>query len=204
MLRDRASIVGRLEARVAGAACGDRAATHDWDFDPGMEGHRRRRTRWPAMGYFIEHAGLRSRSSRYEVLSIRHATRHWNWSRGEEQGQLASACTSPDLSRALRRNRAPARARRQRPLRPRHAVRPPATGRSRSWTSPADVLARASRTSVLRRRPHDVHAASRSRTARVGPCGLAEGDVAAWPCAGRRGPIARRPRRLTPARCPPP
>src|SRR4029434_859037 len=41
-------------------------------------------------------------SARYEVLSI-DAHKQWNWNRGEQKGN-AFACTSPDLSRALRRN----------------------------------------------------------------------------------------------------
>jgi len=53
------------------------------------------------MGYFIGTLGF-DPSWPYEVLSM-DTNKHWNWSRGDVQGN-SFCCTSPDLSRALRRN----------------------------------------------------------------------------------------------------
>ena len=98
LLRDRGQIVGRLEARVAGPM--GLARTHEWDFDPGMEGIVAPYT-MAGMGYFIGTLGF-DPALPYEVLSI-DTNKHWNWNRGEEQGN-SFCCTSPDLSRALRRH----------------------------------------------------------------------------------------------------
>ena len=98
LLRERGQIVGRLEARVAGPMGLVRA--HSWDFDPGMEALVTPYT-MAAMGYFIGTLGI-DPGWHYEALS-EDAHKHWNWSRGEQQGN-AYCCTSPDLSRALRRN----------------------------------------------------------------------------------------------------
>jgi carboxypeptidase C (cathepsin A) len=97
LLRARGQVVGRLEARVAGPM--PRKQTAGWDFDPGLEA-----ILGPygmaAMGYFAETLGF-DRGWRYEPMS--HAVHEqWNWGRGKALGN-AFCCTSPDLSRALRR-----------------------------------------------------------------------------------------------------
>ncbi len=98
LLRDRGQIVGRLEARVTGPMAASR--TRDWEFDPGIEAIVAPYT-MAAHAYMSEQLGIAS-EARYEVLSM-DAHKHWNWNRGEEKGN-GYACTSPDLSRALRRN----------------------------------------------------------------------------------------------------
>ena len=98
LLRERGQIVGRLEARVAGPMGLTRS--HEWDFDPGMESLVGPYT-MGGMGYFIGTLGF-DPAWNYEVLSM-DTNKHWNWSRGEVQGN-SFCCTSPDLSRALRRN----------------------------------------------------------------------------------------------------
>ncbi|HYP30446.1 MAG TPA: peptidase S10, partial [Burkholderiaceae bacterium] len=98
LLRDRGQIVGRLEARVAGPMGLSR--THEWEFDPGMEALVGPYT-MGGMGYFIGTLGF-DPAWHYEVLSM-DTNKHWNWNRGEAQGN-AFCSTSPDLSRALRRN----------------------------------------------------------------------------------------------------
>ena len=98
LLRDRGQIVGRLEARVTGPMAASR--TRDWEFDPGIEAIVAPYT-MAAHAYMSEQLGIAS-EARYEVLSA-DAHKHWNWNRGEEKGN-GYACTSPDLSRALRRN----------------------------------------------------------------------------------------------------
>ncbi len=98
LLRDRGRIVGRLEARVTGPMAASR--TRDWEFDPGIEAIVAPYT-MAAHAYMSEQLGIAS-EARYEVLSM-DAHKHWNWNRGEEKGN-GFACTSPDLSRALRRN----------------------------------------------------------------------------------------------------
>jgi len=98
LLRDRGQVVGRLEARVAGPM--PLAHTHEWDFDPGMEALVGPYT-MAGMAYFIGTLGF-DPAWPYEVLSLE-TYKHWNWSRGEVQGN--SFCsTTPDLSKALRRN----------------------------------------------------------------------------------------------------
>ncbi len=98
LLRDRGQLVGRLEARVAGPMGLSRS--NEWEFDPGMEAIVGPYT-MAAMGYFTGALGF-DRNWRYEVLSM-DAHKHWNWNRGEAQGN-GYCSTSPDLSRALRRN----------------------------------------------------------------------------------------------------
>jgi carboxypeptidase C (cathepsin A) len=98
LLRDEGRIVGRLEARVTGPMAASR--TRDWEFDPGIEAIAAPYT-MAAHAYMSEQLGVDIRD-RYEVLSM-DAHKQWNWNRGEEQGN-GFACTSPDLSRALRRN----------------------------------------------------------------------------------------------------
>ncbi len=98
LLRDRGLIVGRLEARVTGPMAASR--TREWEFDPGIEAIAAPYT-MAAHAYMSETLGVEMQA-RYEVLSM-DAHKAWNWNRGEEKGN-AFACTSPDLSRALRRN----------------------------------------------------------------------------------------------------
>ena len=98
LLRDRGLIVGRLEARVTGPMAASRS--HDWEFDPGIEAIVAPYT-MAAHAYMSESLGVDTQA-RYEVLS-EEAHKQWNWNRGEAKGN-SFACTSPDLSRALRRN----------------------------------------------------------------------------------------------------
>ena len=98
LLRDRGLIVGRLEARVTGPMAASRS--RDWEFDPGIEAIAAPYT-MAAHAYMSERLGVDTQA-RYEVLSW-DAHRQWNWNRGEQKGN-GFACTSPDLSRALRRN----------------------------------------------------------------------------------------------------
>jgi carboxypeptidase C (cathepsin A) len=98
LLRDRGQIVGRLEARVTGPMAASR--TREWEFDPGIEAIAAPYT-MAAHAYMSEQLGV-DIHERYEVLSM-DAHKQWNWNRGEEKGN-GYACTSPDLSRALRRN----------------------------------------------------------------------------------------------------
>ena len=98
LLRDEGRIVGRLEARVTGPMAASR--TRDWEFDPGIEALAAPYT-MAAHAYMSEHLGIDTQA-RYEVLSM-DVHKQWNWNRGEEKGN-GYACTSPDLSRALRRN----------------------------------------------------------------------------------------------------
>jgi carboxypeptidase C (cathepsin A) len=98
LLRDRGQILGRLEARVTGPMAASRS--HEWEFDPGIEAIVGPYT-MAAHAYMSESLGLDTQA-RYEVLSM-DAHKQWNWNRGEEKGN-SFACTSPDLSRALRRN----------------------------------------------------------------------------------------------------
>ena len=98
LLRERGQLVGRLEARVAGPM--PLARTHEWDFDPGIEALLGPYT-MAAMGWFTEGLGY-DRTWRYEVMS-NDAHKQWNWNRGDALGN-SFCCTSPDLSRALRRN----------------------------------------------------------------------------------------------------
>ncbi len=98
LLRDRGLIVGRLDARVTGPMAASR--TRDWEFDPGIEAIVAPYT-MAAHAYMSESLGVDTQA-RYEVLS-EDAHKQWNWNRGEDKGN-SYASTSPDLSRALRRN----------------------------------------------------------------------------------------------------
>jgi len=98
LLRDRGQIVGRLEARVTGPMAASR--TREWEFDPGIEALTAPFT-MAANAYMSEQLGIDS-SARYDVMSME-VNKAWNWNRGEAKGNNF-ACTSPDLSRALRRN----------------------------------------------------------------------------------------------------
>ncbi len=98
LLRDRGRIIGRLEARVTGPMAASRS--HEWEFDPGIEAIVAPYT-MAAHAYMSESLGVDTQA-RYEVLSM-DVNRQWNWNRGDGRGN-GFACTSPDLSRALRRN----------------------------------------------------------------------------------------------------
>ena len=98
LLRDQGLIVGRLDARVTGPMAASR--TRDWEFDPGIEAIVAPYT-MAAHAYMSEVLGVES-TARFEVLSM-DTHKQWNWNRGEEKGNNF-ASTSPDLSRALRRN----------------------------------------------------------------------------------------------------
>lgn len=97
-MRPQGRIVGRLESRSTGPMAASR--TRDWEFDPGIEAIAPAYT-MAGMAWFAEALGL-ERDTRYEVLSG-DTHRQWNWSRGEGRGS-GFTTTSPDLSRALRRN----------------------------------------------------------------------------------------------------
>lgn len=98
LLRDRGLIVGRLDARATGPMAASR--TRNWEFDPGMESIVAPYT-MAAHAYMIEQLGIDT-TDRYEIFST-DAHKQWNWNRGEEKGNSFTS-TSPDLSRALRRN----------------------------------------------------------------------------------------------------
>jgi len=98
LLRDRGQIVGRLEARVTGPMAANRLRL--WEFDPGIEALFAPYT-MAAHAYMSETLGVET-DARYDVISF-DVNRQWNWSRGEVKGNNFT-CTSPDLSRALRRN----------------------------------------------------------------------------------------------------
>ena len=98
LLRDRGLIVGRLESRVTGPMAASRTRT--WEFDPGIEALYAPYA-MAAHAYMSEELGVES-EARYDVISM-DAHKQWNWSRGETKGN-SFTCTSPDLSRALRRN----------------------------------------------------------------------------------------------------
>ncbi len=97
-MRPQGRIVGRLESRVTGPMAARR--TRDWEFDPGIEAIAAPYT-MAALAYYGEQLGLQT-ETRYEVLSHDVHTQ-WNWNRGKDQGN-GYACTSTDLSRAMRRN----------------------------------------------------------------------------------------------------
>lgn len=97
LLRDRGLIVGRLESRATGPMGATRR--RDWEFDPGIEALAGPYA-MAAQAWFGE-VGLPT-ERRYELLS-EDAHKHWNWNRGEAQGN-AFCNTAPDLARAMRRN----------------------------------------------------------------------------------------------------
>ncbi len=98
LLRERGLIVGRLDARVTGPMAASR--TRDWEFDPGIESILAPYT-MAAHAYMGGQLGV-DIQERYEVFSME-VNKQWNWNRGEGKGN-SYTCTSPDLSRALRRN----------------------------------------------------------------------------------------------------
>ncbi|RTL36172.1 MAG: peptidase S10 [Candidatus Melainabacteria bacterium] len=98
LLRDKGLIVGRLDARAISPMAASR--TRNWEFDPGMESIVAPYT-MAAHAYMIEQLGIET-NDRYEIFSM-DAHKQWNFNRGEEKGN-SFTCTSPDLSRALRRN----------------------------------------------------------------------------------------------------
>jgi carboxypeptidase C (cathepsin A) len=98
LLRDQGKQVGRLDARATGPLAAQRG--REFEFDPGIEAISAPYG-MAALAYFGETLGL-AEPQRYELLNI-DAHKAWNWNRGESRGN--SYCsTSPDLSRALRRN----------------------------------------------------------------------------------------------------
>jgi carboxypeptidase C (cathepsin A) len=98
LLRDQGLIVGRLESRVTGPMGANR--TRQMEFDPGVEALSAPFT-MAANAYFGEELGIPG-EPRYDVLSME-VNEGWDWNRGKAKGN-GFACTSPDLSRALRRN----------------------------------------------------------------------------------------------------
>ncbi len=98
LLRDRGLIVGRLESRVTGPMAASR--TRKWEFDPGVEALVAPYT-MAANAYLCGELGVDT-TARYEVMSME-VNKQWDWNRGDAKGN-GYACTSPDLSRALRRN----------------------------------------------------------------------------------------------------
>ena len=98
LLRDRGQLLGRLEARVTGPMAANRS--HAWEFDPGMEALAAPYA-MAAHAYMSEALGI-DMQPRYDVLSME-VNKQWNWNRGEANGNSFTS-TSPDLSRALRRN----------------------------------------------------------------------------------------------------
>ncbi len=98
LLRDQGKQVGRLDARATGPLAAQRG--REFEFDPGIEAIAAPYG-MAALAYFGEALGL-AEPQRYELLNIE-AHKAWNWNRGESRGN-SYCCTSPDLSRALRRN----------------------------------------------------------------------------------------------------
>jgi carboxypeptidase C (cathepsin A) len=98
LLRDEGLQVGRLDSRATGPMAAQRG--REFEFDPGIEAIAAPYG-MATLAYFGEALGL-VEAQRYELLNI--AThKAWSWNRGESRGN--SYCsTSPDLSRALRRN----------------------------------------------------------------------------------------------------
>ena len=98
LLRDQGRQVGRLDARVSGPMAARRG--REFEFDPGIESIVAPYG-MATMAYFGDTLGL-AEPQRYELLNIE-THKAWDWNRGEARGN-AYCCTSPDLSRALRRN----------------------------------------------------------------------------------------------------
>jgi carboxypeptidase C (cathepsin A) len=101
LLRERGQVLGRLDARVAGPMGPDRK--RNWEFDPSMDALNVPYT-MAAMDYLRGTLGFGGEGSaeRVYVPFTEQGHKAWNWNRGEAQGN-GFACTSPDLSRALRR-----------------------------------------------------------------------------------------------------
>jgi carboxypeptidase C (cathepsin A) len=98
LLRDQGRQVGRLDARATGPMGAQRG--REFEFDPGIEAIAAPYA-MATLAYFGEALGL-DEAQRYELLNI-DTHKAWNWNRGEARGN-AYCSTSPDLSRALRRN----------------------------------------------------------------------------------------------------
>jgi carboxypeptidase C (cathepsin A) len=98
LLRDQGKQVGRLDARATGAMAAQRG--REFEFDPGIEAIAAPYG-MAALAYFGEALGM-AEPQRYELLNI-DAHKAWNWNRGDDKGNNYCS-TSPDLSRALRRN----------------------------------------------------------------------------------------------------
>jgi carboxypeptidase C (cathepsin A) len=102
LLRDRAQVLGRLDARVTGPMGPDRK--REWEFDPSIDALSAPYT-MAAMDYFRGTLGIGAGEGAVESVYVpmsEQAHKAWNWNRGEAQGN-GYACTSPDLARALRR-----------------------------------------------------------------------------------------------------
>jgi carboxypeptidase C (cathepsin A) len=98
LLRDQGRQVGRLDARATGPMAAQRG--REFEFDPGIEAIAAPYG-MAALAYFGEALGM-AEPQRYELLNI-DAHKAWNWNRGDDKGNNYCS-TSPDLSRALRRN----------------------------------------------------------------------------------------------------
>jgi carboxypeptidase C (cathepsin A) len=98
LLRDQGRQVGRLDARAAGPMAAQRG--REFEFDPGIEAISAPYG-MATLAYFGESLGL-AETQRYELLNI-DTHKAWNWNRGDSRGNTYCS-TSPDLSRALRRN----------------------------------------------------------------------------------------------------
>ena len=98
LLRDEGRQVGRLDARAVGPMAAQRG--RDFEFDPGSEAIAAPYG-MATLAYFGEVLGV-AEPQRYELLNF-DTHKAWRWSRGESRGN-AYCSTSPDLSRALRRN----------------------------------------------------------------------------------------------------
>jgi carboxypeptidase C (cathepsin A) len=98
LLRDQGKQVGRLDARATGPMAAQRG--REFEFDPGFEAISAPYG-MATLAYFSDGLGL-AEPQRYELMNM-DAHKAWNWNRGDAKGN--SYCsTSPDLSRALRRN----------------------------------------------------------------------------------------------------
>jgi carboxypeptidase C (cathepsin A) len=98
LLRDQGRQVGRLDARVTSPLAAQRG--REFEFDPGIEAISVSYG-MATLAYFSETLGL-AEPQRYELLNF-DTHKAWNWNRGESRGN-AYCSTSPDLSRAMRRN----------------------------------------------------------------------------------------------------
>jgi carboxypeptidase C (cathepsin A) len=98
LLRDEGRQVGRLDARATGPMAAQRG--HEFEFDPGIEAIAAPYG-MATLAYFGDALGL-AEPQRYELINF-DTHKAWQWNRGEARGN-AYCSTSPDLSRALRRN----------------------------------------------------------------------------------------------------
>jgi carboxypeptidase C (cathepsin A) len=99
-MRDQGLIVGRLDSRSTGPMAANR--TRHWEFDPGIEAVSAPYT-MASLAYMRDVLGL-DLETRYEVLNME-AHKSWKWTREDAAWEsMGFPTTSPDLSRALRRN----------------------------------------------------------------------------------------------------